>query len=304
MQNKDNILVTGANGFVGRHLTEYLRKQAQKVTTCSRSNSDVNIDLTNLDEVKKCSFSFNKIFHLAAQSSVHVSWERPFETLRYNINSVNNLLETFAGTKTKTIFAGTSEVYKNSNNILTEESELKTENLSPYAISKLCTDQLIRTIAKDKKVNCTLLRLFSHVGPGQSTNFALSSWAKQLVQIKYGAQEKKIYVGNLNVRRDYVSVDDVVRAYDLVSNEECYGEVFNVCSGNAYLMRDLLNKLIEMTNLDVEIVVDEKLVRKNDVEYMCGNHDKITKRFGWEPKIPIETTLRELLFYWEQNACV
>ena len=299
------VLVTGSSGFVGQHLIKYLIDKGDEVYKCSRKFSTelnaVQCDLANINDTDRLFWmNFDKIFHLAAQSSVHVSWERPWETIHQNINSVNNLLHVFAGTETKIIFAGTSEVYKPSLFELTEESEL--DNRSPYALSKLTTDSLIRMTAEQQKVNCCLLRLFSHTGIGQTTNFALSSWAKQLAQMKYRKLERKIQVGNLDIKRDYLNVRDVLDCYSLVSEEQCFGEVYNVCSGEAYLMRDLLHQLIEISKLDVEICVNEKFVRKNDIGLIQGSHDKIAKKFGWEPKIPIKQTLTELYNYWEEKV--
>jgi GDP-4-dehydro-6-deoxy-D-mannose reductase len=262
---------------------------------------------TDLSEFADCeklywNHQFNKIFHLAAQSSVHISWELPFSTMRWNVNAINNLLEVFSGTSVKLIFAGSSEVYKTKEGQLTENDKLDAR--SPYAISRLATDYLIRMIAKEKKINCTLLRLFPHTGAGQSTNFALPSWAKQLAMIKYGKQERKIYCGNLNIRRDFCDVRDVVRAYDLVSNNDEFGECYNISSGQAYLMKDLLNMLIEIAGISVstiEVIIDEKRVRKNDIMYISGSYQKIKEKFGWEPLIPIEETLKDLLLYWEQH---
>jgi len=302
---KTNILITGT-GFVSTHLTEYFNhKEDTKVTLCSRNKEGENIIKADLSDLRDCTFlkafDFDKIFHLSAQSSVHVSVERPFDTIRSNINSVNNFLEVFAGTKTKLIFAGSSEVYKDSSKILTEESELESQPKNIYALSRLTTDNLIRSVAKDRKIDCTLLRLFLHTGSGHSTNFALSSWAKQLADIKKGKQEKKIYVGNLQIQRSYCDVHDVCRAYDLVSDaNDDHGEVYNVCSGQAYLMKDLLKKLVEIANVDIEIIIDEKRVRKNDIMYIDGSYKKIKEKFGWEPLIPIEQTLKDLYQYWEQ----
>ena len=299
-------LITGAKGFVGQHLTEYLRYKDYELYTSSRSfgNADIELDLKDYTKAKNIldNYKFDVIFHLSAQSSVHRSFQKPFNTMEDNIISTLNLLKIVheLNLETKVVIAGTSEIYKTSVKPMSEESAI--EPRSPYTVSKLAIDYFTRVIAEHLNINVTVLRLFNHTGPGQSTEFVLSSFAQQLAMIKLDKQENVIKVGNLEVQRDFTDVRDVVRAYDLVCKEKEYGECYNVCSNNAYNISDLLSKLIEISNLDVKVEVDSSRLRANDIPYYYGNYDKILAKHGWMPEIPIHKTLEDLYVYW-LNQC-
>jgi len=297
------ILIIGGSGFVGAHLFEYLSKKPDhEIVLSSRHRSDrfMRLDLKNYEESKETLFNckFDKIFHLGFQSSVYVSFEQPFDTIKDNIVSTMNLLKICQQLKeTKIIIAGTSEIYKSSNYALKESSD--TDPRNPYTISKLAIDQFSRLMAKHLDMKITVLRLFNHTGPGQGSRFVLSSFAFQLAKIKLNLQEPIIKVGNLEIKRDFSDVRDVVRAYDLVSNSESiYGDVFNVCSGTAFKLKDLLDRLIEISGVDVKVEQDQKLLRKSDSICYYGTFAKIFKRFGWKPQIAITKTLEDLYNYW------
>ena len=293
------ILITGGAGFVGSYLSEYFKKdESNKVDRSSRTNGqgDIVLDLTNRDSVGDVLFNYDKIFHLAAQASVRNSFEDSFKTMRDNILSTLNLLELLKGKKIKLVIAGSSETYKWANSVLTEKSSLDAK--SPFAISKLTIDYFVRTMAKPLDINVTLLRLFSHIGPGQSEHFALSNWAKQIAEIKLDRRTPTVKVGNIDIYRDYTDVRDVCYAYDLVSNCEEQGEVYNVCSGTTYKLETLLHMLLEIAEVNAEIMIDKDRVREIDAGFIRGSHKKIKERFGWMPKIPIEKSLRDLYNYW------
>lgn len=301
-----NVLITGGTGFVGSYLFDYLSKNKNYnvfVSSRRRIENAIRLDLLDLYDIKTAllEYEFEKIFHLTAQSSVQLSFKDPFTTLFDNINTTINLLKVIYDEKLKTkiVLASTSEVYKTSDNELTEDSLFEPRN--PYAISKIVTDYLVKNISKDFKMNVTLLRLFNHTGPGQSDNFVISSFSRQLAEIKLGLKEPIIKVGNLDVVRDFVDVRDVVRAYEIVSNEESYGEVYNVCSGNSYKIKELLKKLIEISGLDIKIKVDPNRLRKSDIPKFVGSYEKINKKFGWKPEIPIETTLEDMYYWWLEH---
>lgn len=289
-------LITGGRGFVGYWLVQQL-KDKYKVLISSREDTPDTIHLDLLNYKKICNiieqYKIKKIFHLAAQPSVHISFEKPFDTIQYNVMSSLNVIRACQKFGTKLIFASTSEIYKSSSEQLTENSLI--EPRSPYTISKLTVDYLIPLLP----VKYVILRLFNQTGPRQSTNFVISSFAKQLAGIKLGKIDNTIKVGNLNVMRDFLDVRDAVRAYDLVSDDE--NEIYNICSGQLYKISDLLNKLIELANIKVNVEVDATRLRKFDVMKYYGSYDKINKKLGWKPEIPIEKTLSDLFEYWLQN---
>jgi GDP-4-dehydro-6-deoxy-D-mannose reductase len=292
-------LITGGSGFVASHLFEYLsQKQDYQVFLGSRkhSNNFFHLDLKNFDESRESllNYKFDKIFHLGFQSSVYTSFELPFETVYDNIVCTMNLLKICREQKNvKIVIAGTSEIYKSSEFALKETSEFDPRN--PYTISKLAIDQFVRIMSKHLDMKITILRLFNHTGRNQNKRFVLASFAHQLAKIKLGLQEPIIKTGNLEIKRDFCDVKDVVKAYDLVSNSDSlYGEAFNVCSGTAFKLSDLLDKLIKISKVEVKIEQDPKLIRKNDSSCYYGSFKKIHDRFGWKPEISINKTLEDL----------
>lgn len=300
------VLVTGGSGFAGTHLVNYLEKQGDDVYVTSRNKTGKNIitlDLLKIDDIKNIlqEYNFDKIFHLTAQSSVNISWKMPFTTLFDNINCTLNLLKAVNDLqlKTRIILASTCELYKATNEMITESHPIEPRN--PYGYSKLVTDYLVTGISQDFKLNTTLLRLFNHIGPGQTDNFVLASFTKQIAEIKLGLKEPIMEVGNLDIRRDFVDVRDVCKAYHLVSTSDAYGQVYNVCSGNEYKLRDLLNLIIKISGLEVEVIVDPNRVRKVDIQTFYGSYKKINKMFGWEPEITIEQTLTDMYNWWLEN---
>lgn len=299
-----SILITGGTGFVGRYLCQYLSKDnVVYISSRSYHPNAIQLDLKNIKKSRNIfqDFKFDKIFHLTAQSSVHLSFKQPFDTLYDNINTTLNLLKIVSELdyKPKVILASTAEVYKVSNNELTEDSNF--EPKSPYSISKIVTDYLVRNISKDFDIHTVLLRLFNHTGPGQSDTFVLGSFSKQLAEMKLGLREPIIKVGNLEAKRDFIDIRDVCEAYNMVSNDDSIGEAYNVCSGNEYKIKDLLQTLIKISGLDVKVEIDSARLRKVDIPTFFGSYKKIKDKFKWEPHISIEQTLQDMFDWWIEN---
>lgn len=245
----------------------------------------------------------NCIFHMAAESSVAFSWKSPSNILTNNVLSQLNILESIRelGIKTKVIVACSSEEYG-----LAKESDIPINEkccfnpLSTYAVSKVTQDMLAYQYYKSYNMDIVRVRSFNLTGPGRPPIYALSSFAKQIADIEKGLCENTIYVGNLDVMRDYTDVRDAVKAYKQIALRAKPGEVYNLCSGRTYNLKNLLNYLISLTLEDVMIKIDESKFRPSDLPVMQGDNSKIKKDIGWVPEISIYDTLKDLLDYWRE----
>jgi GDP-4-dehydro-6-deoxy-D-mannose reductase len=241
------------------------------------------------------------VFHLAAESSVASSWESPINMLNNNILSQVNIFEAVRELElpTRIIVACSSEEYG-----LINESDLPVnENccfkpLSTYAVSKVAQDMLAYQYYKSYSMDIVRVRAFNLTGPGRSSNYALSSFAKQITDIEKGLTKNTILVGNLNVKRDYTDVRDAMKAYHKIASKAKSGTVYNLCSGKAHSLKDLLDILVSLSTEDVNIEVDELRFRPSDLPIMLGDNTKIKTEIDWAPEIDIYDTLNDLLNYW------
>lgn len=311
------VLITGITGFVGSHLAEYILKLGNaEVHGVERYRSKTD----NIDHIKdkiflhecdiKDAYSVRSlienikpdmIFHLAGQSFVPTSWHAPTETLTTNIIGQLNIFEAVRhiGINPFTQIACSSEEYG-----LVHEKDLPINEdaplrpLSPYAVSKVGQDLLGYQYFMSYKLNIIRTRAFNHTGPRRGEPFVSSNFAKQIAQIEAGMQEPVIYVGNLDAKRDFTDVRDVVRAYWLVLEKGKPGEVYNISSGKAYSIKEILDILLSMTDKKISVKKDEKRIRPSDVPVLVGDSTKFRKLTGWKPEIPFENTLKDLLNYW------
>src|SRR3989338_8076999 len=309
-------LITGITGFVGSHLAEHLLADHDVYGTIRwRSRLD-NINHIK-DRVKlietdiRDSYSIEKaiktvepdaIFHLAAQSFVHTSFHAPQETLSTNITGTVNLLEAVrsCGGSPVIQIAGSSEEY---GLVMPDEVPIKETNplrpLSPYGVSKVAEDMLAYQYHKSYGLKTVITRAFNHEGPRRGEVFSTSNFAKQIAEIEKG-KEPVIHVGNLNASRDFTDVRDVVRAY-VIATEKCdYGEAYNICSGRAWKISEMLKLLLSMSTKKIEIREDPARMRPSDVEILLGDFSKFHKKTGWKPEIPFDKTMKDLLDYWRK----
>lgn len=310
-------LITGAGGFVGRHLCEYLLAQPDwellgtvypdpvedpRPRSCL---SLVHLDLRDAGQVGELIGDFRPdvVFHLAAQSHVPSSFADPWETLENNLRAQLNVLEGVrrAGLPARVIVIGSNEEYgwpRPEDLPLTEESPLRPVN--PYAVSKVGQDFMGLQYHLAYGMDVVRLRPFNHTGPGQAPHFVVPAFARQIARIEAGLQEPVVRVGNLEVARDFTDVRDIVRAYHLAAVAGEPGEVYNLASGVARSIRWILETLLSFTDAEVRIEVDPALYRPADVSVIYGSAEKFRRRTGWEPQIPFEQTLRETLEYWRK----
>jgi len=315
------VLITGVTGFVGSHLAEYCLDQGHEVAGTFRWRSrDENLsivkgkvalhdaDLRDPVGVRKViqAFQPERIFHLAAQSYVHASWASPAETLSTNIISQVNLFEAVREaelTECRIQIAGSSEEY---GMVYSDETPIKENNplrpLSPYGVSKVAQDLMGYQYHQSYGMFIVRTRSFNHTGPRRGDVFAESNFAKQIAEIEKGLREPVISHGNLDAYRDYTDVRDIIRAY-VLSLEKCEpGEVYNIGTGNAWRIGDMLDTLIDMATVAVTKQVDPERARPSDVMRLEADSTRFRKATGWEPRIPFETTLKDLLDYWRERV--
>jgi GDP-4-dehydro-6-deoxy-D-mannose reductase len=314
-----NYLITGASGFVAGHLIEAIFKndpQAQ-VTAVDRSEPDYYF----IDKAIKNSIRFAKadllvianlvkifetakphfIIHLAASSSVAYSWQKPVESFKNNLNIFLNLLEAVkqVNPKTRILSIGSSEQY---GVVSTDKIPLKeTESpnpVSPYAVARVAQEHMASVYVRGFKLDIVITRSFNHFGPRQDDRFVLSSFAKQVAEIKKGKRKAAIYAGDLSIIRDFTDVRDVVKAYFSLLNNGISGEIYNVCSGVGKSLKDCLYTLIRIADIECEIKREEELIRPVDNPIIIGDNTKIKEKISWSPETPFEITLRDTYEYW------
>ncbi|MEO0135993.1 MAG: GDP-mannose 4,6-dehydratase [candidate division WOR-3 bacterium] len=312
-------LITGISGFAGSHLAEYLLSQNIEVVGTIKWRSRLENIEHILDKIKlfECDIRDatavkyvlsetrpDYIFHLAAQSYVPFSWRAPAETLTTNVLGELNIFEGVRELKIDPFIhiAGSSEEY---GLVHPQEVPIKETNplrpLSPYAVSKVAQDLLGFQYYKSYGLKIVRTRAFNHTGPRRGEVFVSSNFARQLIEIEKKKRKPIIYVGNLEAVRDFSDVRDVVRGYYLALKKGTPGEVYNIASGKGIKIKELLEKMIALVNLDLEIVPDPARMRPSDVELLIGSYEKFHAATGWEPSIPLEQTLKDLLDYWRSR---
>jgi GDP-4-dehydro-6-deoxy-D-mannose reductase len=310
-----NILITGATGFVGCYLRHFLRSPERRIwgsaypDFAEEISEDhlFHLDIRSAKEVGKHVQEIKPewVFHLAAVSNVRHSWSRRKETLETNIIGTLNLLEGIRefSPDARVLYVSSSDIYGKvpiSEDPLTEKEEVLTMN--PYAYTKWSGELLSQFYIRVENLDIIIARPFPHTGPGQNADFVCSDWARQIAQIEKAQVEPVIKVGNISVERDFTDVRDVVSAYTMLIEKGKQGEVYNVCSGRAYSLQSILERLLSFTEKDISIRVDSQRLRKVDIQRLVGDNKKIKKAISWEPQIPMERSLKELLEYWRQNT--
>jgi GDP-4-dehydro-6-deoxy-D-mannose reductase len=271
----------------------------------------VNTDLVDAFSVHKLIGAVrpDRIFHLAAQSFVPASWNAPAETLQTNIMSQLNLFEALrelnsggAPLDPRIQIAGSSEEY---GLVFPHEVPMTEDNplrpLSPYAVSKVAQEKLAYQYWMSYGLKSIVSRGFNHDGPRRGEHFAPSTWARQIARIEKGLQEPIVYVGDLTSQRDITDVRDMVRAYWLMLERGEPGEVYNIGSGTTRTMGEMLELLTSLSDAKIEIKQDPARMRPSDVKILWANSSKFQKATGWEPTIPFEQTMRDLLAYWRTH---
>jgi GDP-4-dehydro-6-deoxy-D-mannose reductase len=245
------------------------------------------------------------VFHLAAQSIPAASFDDPWDTLETNIRSQLNILHAARLLELggRILVIGSNEEYGRPSETelpLTEETPLRPHN--PYAVSKVTQDLLGLQFHIAYDMDVVRLRPFNHTGPGQTPRFVVPAFASQIAHIEAGRQEPVIKVGNLEAARDFTDVRDIVRGYYLAAVQGGAGEVYNLASGQAQPIQQLLDLLLSYSHAEIRVERDPERYRPVDVPVVYGSADKLRRQTGWEPEIPFERTLRDTLDYWREQG--
>jgi GDP-4-dehydro-6-deoxy-D-mannose reductase len=307
-------LVTGCNGFVGRVMAARLRvggfevRGVDRMESCSVLDADAYLagDLRDPGFVAEAieQADFDCIVHLAAQSSVRRSFDEPASTLSDGTQPALNLLNHIreSGAKTRVLLIGSADEYGvvPENEMPIAESHAATPS-SPYALAKSIQNQMGAMFCSLYGVDAVMTRSFNHTGPGQREDFVLANFARQVAEIKRGRREPVIAVGNLEIRRDFLDVRDVCDAYVVLLKKGRSGETYNVCSGNSYKIRDLLDKMCALADINVNVRVDPARMRPVDMPDLRGDATKMNEHTGWRAKLDINETLKSMLEDWDRK---
>jgi GDP-4-dehydro-6-deoxy-D-mannose reductase len=312
------VLITGISGFAGSHLAEHLLKQGgyelfgtylddKSITSLSHILDQIKLTQVNLlerDGVQRLiqDTSPEHIYHLAALTSPKDSFDDPTSTFVNNVSAQINILESAKEGNSRILVVSSAEVYglvKKEDLPIDEETPFNPSN--PYAVSKLTQDFLGLQYFLSHKLDIVRVRPFNHVGPRQSPALVVSSFAKKIAEIEK-TDGNEITVGNLNSRRDFTDVRDMVKAYELAMIKGESGSVYNIGRGESHEIGEILNMLISYSDKKIKVKADPSLFRPADNPELLCDVSKFENLTGWKAEIPIEQTLKDTLDYWRNSV--
>ncbi|MDM8530687.1 GDP-mannose 4,6-dehydratase [Anaerolineales bacterium HSG25] len=307
------VLLTGITGFAGGHLAQELIEQGATVFGIDRSSkkqkhlSDeielITADLRDLEMVQCLVKRVQPdiIYHLAAQAFVPKAWQDPWATLENNIRPQLNILQSMAQQQSnaRILLVASDQVYGPVHpDYLPVDEQTPLQPNNPYGVSKVTQDMLGLQYYLSHNLNVLRVRPFNHIGSRQSPFFVASNFAKQIAEIELGLSPAVMYVGNLEAKRDFTNVKDVVRAYTLVAQHGQPGEVYNIGTGQAYSIQYLLDVLLGFSQRQIEIKQDPARMRPSDVAIIYADNNKLKETTGWQPVYSFEESLRQVLDDW------
>ena len=308
-------LVIGAAGFVGNYLIEEMVKNGMEAYATKlphekleNQNAKVyDLDIMDKDAIVSLLFEVRPdyIFHLAAQSSVGLAWKNPGLTIDVNIKGGVNVMDAIRELfyKPRVLLIGSGEEYGHiqpGETPICEENHLRPGNI--YAATKVCQNMIGSIYSKAYDMELMMVRAFNHIGPGQAPMFVVSDFCKQVAEIEKGLREPVMRVGNLAAKRDFTDVRDVVRAYVLLVQAGTAGETYNVGSGNAQAIQEILDLIVSMSEVEIQVEVDPNKLRPVDVPIIEADITKLNRLTGWQPQIPLKETIKETLDFWRANV--
>jgi GDP-4-dehydro-6-deoxy-D-mannose reductase len=297
------LLITGASGFVGKTLCNMIGSGDIR-TNYTPSALPALLNLKNADSVREAVGSSppDAVLHLAGVTFVPESFESPRETYEVNFFGTFNLLEALreASFRGRFLYVSSGEVYglvRPEELPIQEDRVLRPRN--PYSVSKIAGEALCYQYGQTAGFEVVIARPFNHIGPGQSTRFAISDFARQVAQIKSSTRRPVIEVGDLDVTRDFSDVRDVVKAYLGLVDLGVPGEVYNVCSGREQHVGEALQMMLTLAEVQAEIRASDDRFRPSSQKRICGSNEKLQNATGWRPRMPFEQSLRDILLFWE-----
>ena len=287
-------LLIGGSGFVGIHMKSFLATKGLVFSIGSE------VDVRDYGALENCiaSISPDVVIHLAAISSIQESLVDPNKTYHVNFLGTSNVLEALKKNKFKgkMLFVSSSEIYGLVDHLsLPINESLLPKPLSPYAVSKLCGEILCYQLSQSVNFEIVIARPFNHIGPNQSKRFAIADFAFQISSIKLGLRPPVIDVGDVDNIRDFTDVRDVVSAYFQLAEFGINGEVYNVCSGQGYSVRSLINIMSELSGVDLQLNSTKDRMRSGKPLCIYGDNAKIHSTTGWVPIISAKQTLSDIL---------
>lgn len=308
-------LIIGGAGFVGAYLIRHLKNDlGQEVAVTKMPQEQVEaegVSVFDLNILEKDSIVAllnevhpDYIFHLAAQSSVSVSWKNPQLTIDVNVKGGVNLLEALRELdyKPRVLLIGSGEEYghiREGESPIQEGNVLRPGNI--YAATKSCQNMLGKIYADAYGLQIMMVRAFNHIGPNQAPLFVVADFCKQVAEIEAGKREPVMKVGNLSAKRDFTDVRDVVRSYGMLIEKGKAGETYNIGSGHAIAIEEILQMILANSTADIKVEVDPERLRPVDVPIIEADTNKVEMATGWEPEIALEQTICETLDYWRKE---
>jgi GDP-4-dehydro-6-deoxy-D-mannose reductase len=301
-------LVIGAGGFAGRHLVAELKALGDDVISAVQfpsggveASREVQVDITDRESIARALeiSQPEAVYHLAGIAFVPEAENNFDKTLRVNVGGTVNVLAECAktGRHTSVVFVSSAEVYgavTAKDLPITEET--KTSPTNNYSLSKVMAEAAVERYRRGTSLTCAIARPFNHIGPGQDRRFVSASFAFQLALIAHGKAELVLRVGNLEAKRDFSDVRDIVRGYALLGRSD--GGLFNLGAGRSRVVREVLDTLVKISGLSVKIEADPARQRGPETPELYGSYQKIKSQCGWEPRISFEQSLQDVYKFW------
>jgi GDP-4-dehydro-6-deoxy-D-mannose reductase len=308
-----SVLVTGAAGFVGSHLLERLEQEDTDIVAWLRPGTEapvkgsrvrwMTVEMLDRDAVFTAiaAAAPTQIYHLAGIPHVGESWSHTYDTFAGNVLATHYLFDALRrqALAPRVLVTSSATVYAPSADAIAESAAVNPNN--PYGTSKLAQEMVARLSWKDDGIPGLIARAFNHVGPRQSPSFVAPSVAQQIAAIEAGRQQPELVMGNLSAQRDIMDVRDTVRGYVAMMRRATPGIPYNVCSGTPTAIRTLVELFVSKARVPITIKRDSSRFRPNDTPVILGDRSRIKNDTGWEPGIPLEKTVDDLLAYWREQ---
>lgn len=312
------IMITGFSGFVSRHFLDYLYKEK---LTYDILGIDINPPKMSLEKYRnQLSVHFKEmnlldrealndviqefrpdyILHLASFSSVAYSWKYPVECFNNNTQIFLNLTESLRQNdliNCRLLSVGSSEEYGNVTEVqLPLREDMHLNPVSPYAVARVSQELMSKVLVEGFNMNIILTRSFNHIGPYQDTRFVIPSFIRRILDVADNKEVRGIIeTGDTSIVRDFLDVRDVVRAYYLLLMEGTPGEIYNICSGQGIVLEDIISQIADLLSVEIETKINPDFVRPGDNTKIVGSYEKIKNELKWEPIIPLNQTLRDMI---------